>query len=62
MATTAPTARVREQPAGEEEASAQLNLGEFNEVPTLTLSEARLLITAVTSVRNKGRNSLEDNE
>ena len=61
MASTAPTARVREQPAGEEEASQQLNLGEFNDVPTLTLSEARLLINAVTSVRKAGR-SLDDNE
>lgn len=61
MATLAPTSRVREQPAGDEEAAQELNLGEFDGVVTLSLSEARLLINAVTSVRKTNR-SLEDNE
>lgn len=56
-----PAFRVREQPAGEEVAGSELKLGEFQHVPTLTLSEARLLINAVTSVRKSGR-QLEDNE
>ena len=45
------TTRTREKPTGDEEAAQQLKLGEFANVPTLTLSEARLLINAVMSHR-----------
>ncbi|KAI4124536.1 MAG: hypothetical protein LQ338_004747 [Usnochroma carphineum] len=56
MATEhAPTARTREKPSGDEEATADLKLGEFQNVPTLTLSEARLLITAVMDHRKSIR-------
>lgn len=51
----APTARSREKPSGDEEATAELRLGEFQDVPTLTLSEARLLINAVIDNRRKQR-------
>ncbi|KAL8940953.1 MAG: hypothetical protein Q9216_002522 [Gyalolechia sp. 2 TL-2023] len=51
----APTARTREKPSGDEEASADLKLGEFQNVPTLTLSEARLLINAVMDHRKSVR-------
>ncbi|KAL8942759.1 MAG: hypothetical protein Q9211_001260 [Gyalolechia sp. 1 TL-2023] len=51
----APTARTREKRSGDEEASADLRLGEFQNVPTLTLSEARLLINAVMDHRKSIR-------
>ncbi|KAI9722713.1 MAG: hypothetical protein M1812_001644 [Candelaria pacifica] len=54
MSTTAPTSRAREQPQGDEEAAKDLRLGEFKGVPTLTLSEARLLINAVMDHRKQG--------
>ncbi|KAL9584621.1 MAG: hypothetical protein Q9212_001997 [Teloschistes hypoglaucus] len=50
-ANIAPTARTRGKPSGDEEATANLKLGEFQNVPTLTLSEARLLINAVMDHR-----------
>ncbi|KAL9637032.1 MAG: hypothetical protein Q9164_002453 [Protoblastenia rupestris] len=53
--TTAPTTRTRERPGGEEEATSDLRLGEFQNVPTLTLSEARLLINAVMDHRKQQR-------
>ncbi|KAL8785445.1 MAG: hypothetical protein Q9213_003375 [Squamulea squamosa] len=49
------TSRTREKPSGDEEATAELKLGEFQNVPTLTLSEARLLINAVLDNRRKLR-------
>jgi DNA-directed RNA polymerase II subunit RPB4 len=55
MASEAPTHRTRELPAGDEEASTDLKLGEFQNVPTLTLSEARLLINAVMDHRKSQR-------
>lgn len=63
MATqhTAPTARTREKITGDEEAAADLKLGEFQNVPTLTLSEARLLINAVMDHR-KGQRKVEETE
>ncbi|KAL8717598.1 MAG: hypothetical protein Q9225_005168 [Loekoesia sp. 1 TL-2023] len=51
----APTARTREKPSGDEEATTDLKLGEFQSVPTLTLSEARLLINAVMDHRKSIR-------
>ena len=52
---TAPTSRTREKLVGEEEATTDLKLGEFQHVPTLTLSEARLLINAVMDHRKQQR-------
>ena len=49
------TSRTRERPGGDESASTELNLGEFQNVPTLTLSEARLLINAVMDHRKQSR-------
>jgi DNA-directed RNA polymerase II subunit RPB4 len=51
----APTSRTREQPQGDEEASSDLKLGEFQAVPTLTLSEARLIINTVLNHRRQTR-------
>ncbi|KAI4141537.1 MAG: hypothetical protein L6R39_005290 [Caloplaca ligustica] len=62
MATEhAPTARSREKPSGDEEATANLKLGEFQSVPTLSLSEARVLITAVLDHRRSLR-KVEEHE
>lgn len=59
MANTAGgTARTREVPLGEEEATSDLKLGEFQDVPSMTLSEARAVIVAVVEHRaksNKGK-------
>ena len=41
------TSRTREKPSGDEEATAELKLGEFEGVPSLSLSEARIFINAV---------------
>ncbi|KAL8992537.1 MAG: hypothetical protein Q9169_007024 [Polycauliona sp. 2 TL-2023] len=49
------TSRTREKPSGDEEATAELKLGEFEGVPSLSLSEARLLINAVLDHRRKQR-------
>lgn len=51
----APTSRSKPRPAGEEEASAVLKLGEFEDVDTLTLSEASLVINALMAKRRKDR-------
>ncbi len=56
---TAPTSRAREKMGGDEEAAADLKLGEFQNVPTLTLSEARLLITSIIGHRKTQRNVTE---
>ena len=53
MATSAPTSRVRELPVGEEEATSNLKLGDFSNVPALTLSEARLVINVVMESRRQ---------
>lgn len=55
MAAPPPTSRTREKPTGDEEATVDLKLGEFQNVPTLTLSEARLLINAVMDHRKQQR-------
>ncbi|KAI5310756.1 RNA polymerase B, partial [Ascosphaera atra] len=49
-----PTHRKRELPQTELEATTQLKLGEFQDVPTLSLSEARLVINKVLDLRRKG--------
>ncbi|MCJ1344819.1 RNA polymerase B [Peltigera leucophlebia] len=54
------TSRQREKPIGDEEAGIELKLGEFQTVPTLTLSEARVLINAVMDHRKQqGRKVME---
>ena len=49
----APTSRPRPVPLGEEEATSQLSLGEFTNVPSLSNSEARLLINTVIDKRRR---------
>ncbi|KAK3362846.1 HRDC-like protein [Lasiosphaeria hispida] len=51
----APTSRSKPPAPGEEEASAILRLGEFEDVDTLTLSEASLVINALMAKRRKDR-------
>ncbi|KAK4165839.1 HRDC-like protein [Cladorrhinum sp. PSN259] len=58
----APTARAKPPPPGEEEAGAFLKLGEFEDVDTLTLSEASLVINALISKRRKDRKDRNDTE
>ena len=48
-----PHSRARELAPGNEEASTHLKLGEFDNVPTLTLSEARLLFNKVLQIRSQ---------
>lgn len=47
------SSRAREPIAGDEEATTELRLGEFTGVPSLSLSEARLLINAVIGQRKR---------
>lgn len=47
--------RPKRQPAGDEEATSQLKLGELQDAHTLNLSEARLIMTIVLSKRAKGQ-------
>ncbi|KAK4693739.1 DNA-directed RNA polymerase II subunit RPB4, partial [Lecanoromycetidae sp. Uapishka_2] len=56
---TAPTSRAREKTGGDEEAAVDLKLGEFEGVPTLTLSEARLIIESILARRRKQRQVTE---
>lgn len=46
-----PTSRTRPTPSGDEEATTILSLGEFTATPSLSLSEARILIHAVLEHR-----------
>ncbi|KAI9847186.1 MAG: RNA polymerase B [Sclerophora amabilis] len=64
MSTThAPTSRAREKPQGDEEATSELRLGEFQNVPSLTLSEARLVINVVMENRKqKQQREVQDTE
>ncbi|KAH8676332.1 RNA polymerase Rpb4 [Xylariales sp. PMI_506] len=57
-----PTSRAKPLPQGNEEASSVLNLGEFQEVDTLTLSEASLVINALVNKRRAERKNIEENE
>ena len=61
MAAPAPTSRIREKAPGDEEATVNLRLGEFQHTPSLTLSEARLLINAVMDHR-KSQRKVEETE
>lgn len=46
-----PTSRAREQVGGNEEATSELKLGEFQNVHSMSLSEARALIIAILAHR-----------
>ncbi|KAK2759000.1 RNA polymerase B [Arachnomyces sp. PD_36] len=54
--------RKRELPQSELEATSELRLGEFQNVPTLSLSEARLVINKVLDLRRKGEKKFEEPE
>lgn len=54
--------RKRELPQSELEATSELKLGEFQNVPTLSLSEARLVINKVLDLRRKGEKKFEEPE
>lgn len=62
MTTPAPTSRTREAPQGDEEASAELRLGEFQDVDALTHSEAALVINALVSKRRGDRKNINETE
>ena len=47
---------------GTEEASATLNLGEFRNVDTLTLSEAALVLNALVAKRRNDRKNVNETE
>ncbi|KAL3961952.1 hypothetical protein ACCO45_003475 [Purpureocillium lilacinum] len=49
-------------PPGTEEASANLNLGEFQNVDTLTLSEAALVLNALVAKRRNDRKNVNETE
>ncbi|KAL0254361.1 hypothetical protein SLS55_009836 [Diplodia seriata] len=54
--------RGRGDAAGDEEAGVELKLGEFQNVTTLTLSEARLIIDAIVEHRKKHKIALNETE
>ena len=54
--------RPKPPPPGNEEASAHLNLGEFQNVDTLTLSEAALVLNALVSKRRTDRKNVNETE
>lgn len=54
--------RPKRQLAGDEEATSQLKLGEFQNTPTLNLSEARIIINAVVAQRRKSAYSVSESE
>jgi hypothetical protein len=56
------TSRAKPIPAGNEEASSVLNLGEFQDVTTLTLSEAALVINALVKKRRQDGKDVDKNE
>jgi len=60
--THAPTSRPRPHVPGDEEASSTLSLGEFQTVPSLSLSEARILIKAVLDYRKNNNRDQPDSE
>lgn len=62
MSHHAPTSRPKPPPPGEEEASSVLKLGEFQDVDTLTLSEASLVINALLAKRKKDRKDRNETE
>ncbi|KAK6865757.1 DNA-directed RNA polymerase II subunit rpb4 [Apiospora arundinis] len=56
------TSRTKPVPAGNEEASSELHLGEFQDVDTLSLSEASLLLNAISQNRRKGNGEVHETE
>jgi len=62
MTTPAPTSRTREPPQGDEEAAAELKLGEFQDVDALTHSEAALVINALVAKRRMDRKNVNETE
>lgn len=63
MASSHPaTSRSKAQPAGNEEAGDRISLGEFQDVDTLTLSEAALVINALVSKRRNDRKNVNETE
>ncbi|KAH7354638.1 HRDC-like protein [Rhexocercosporidium sp. MPI-PUGE-AT-0058] len=62
MAAPAATSRSREPPQGDEEASAELKLGEFQDVDALTHSEAALVINALVAKRRMDKKNVNETE
>lgn len=62
MASQQPRTRPKERAAGDEEAAADLKLGEFEDVPTLSNSEVRLLVNAVKEKRVASGKPMPDSE
>jgi DNA-directed RNA polymerase II subunit RPB4 len=62
MAAPAPTSRSREAPQGDEEAAAELKLGEFQDVDALTHSEAALVINALVAKRRSEKKHVNETE
>lgn len=58
----APTSRPKPAPPGLEKADHELNLGEFQDVDTLTLSEASLVINALVAKRKMDRKNINETE
>ncbi|ATY63441.1 polymerase (RNA) II (DNA directed) polypeptide D [Cordyceps militaris] len=56
------TSRPKPPPPGTEEASTILNLGEFQNVDTLTLSEASLVLNALVAKRRNDRKNVNETE
>ncbi|KAK7745362.1 RNA polymerase B [Cytospora paraplurivora] len=57
-----PTSRPKPAPPGEEEATDDVKLGEFEGVDTLTLSEANLVIHALVAKRRNDRKNFQETE
>lgn len=57
-----PTSRPKPPPPGEEEAGAELRLGEFEGVETLSLSEAWLVINALMAKRRNDQKNVNETE
>jgi hypothetical protein len=62
MSRQDPTSRAKPTPEGDEEATSVLNLGEFQNIDALTLSEASLVINAVLAKRTKEGRNMNQNE
>ncbi|TVY44034.1 DNA-directed RNA polymerase II subunit [Lachnellula subtilissima] len=58
----AATSRSREAPQGDEEASSELRLGEFQNVDALTHSEAALVINALVAKRRVDRKNVNETD
>ncbi|PSR99373.1 HRDC-like protein [Coniella lustricola] len=57
-----PTSRPKPVVRGDEQAGAELKLGEFENVDTLTLSEASLVINALIAKRRNDRKNFQESE